>query len=663
MLKVLRLLFSFLAVFILTISCGKDSSTGHGDDDTSNESVISEKTKVIEQEENLTLDTVKENTLTYSYTGSKPDISTGDILVSVEGDGYLRKVTDVSTKGDKITVETEQAALTDAVVQGDADTTITLDFTAQKIGTEGVFKAVEGVSLSKNGIDLSGVELYSGKIYGSDVSVTITDGSIVFEPDLDIGFKIRKSKVEEFHAIAWGSLQFNFDIAAFASGGFEKSDEITLFSYTHAIFQMVGFVPVMEVITFEFKAGFEAESNTVGSLETGFDQTTQVRAGAEYKEGKWENVWEKSAELTKHDTTWPQKADFRFKGYVRPVVSVKLYAVAGPYIDVVPYLDFDGSTGGEYAWQWELSGGIESNLGFNVSVLGYGIADYSTNLVAWETVIASDYQESNGGGGEPHEYKNITFVTIPGGTFKMGNIENDPDGYSDEKPVHSVTLSGFDMSTTEVTNAQYAVYLNEALASGDITATISSVTGKTGDYSGREYLDLDDSACEISYSNSRFSIDYGKEDRPVIEVTWYGSKAFALYYGLDLPTESEWEYACRGGKQHKYGTDDGTINSSKANYNRNVDNTTDVGSYPANPYGLYDMSGNVWEWCHDWYGSYSSASATNPTGAHTGSYRVDRGGSWCDSARYCRSAFRSYNNPCGRVSVIGFRVVSRGVSY
>ena len=254
----------------------------------------------------------------------------------------------------------------------------------------------------------------------------------------------------------------------------------------------------------------------------------------------------------------------------------------------------------------------------------------------------------------------ITFVTISGGTFQMGDIEN--AGSSDEKPVHTVTLSSFEMSTTEITNAQYAAYLTSALESGDITATSSSVTGKTGDYSGEEYLDLDNSDCEISYNNGSFSIDSGKEDRPVIEVTWYGSKAFALYYGLDLPTESEWEYAARGGKQYKYGTDDGTINSSKANYNGNVGDTTDVGSYPANLFGLYDMSGSVWEWCNDWYGGYSSDSVTNPTSALTGSYRVNRGGSWLDFAYGCRSASRGGSGPDNSYGSIGFRVVLRSSS-
>jgi len=258
----------------------------------------------------------------------------------------------------------------------------------------------------------------------------------------------------------------------------------------------------------------------------------------------------------------------------------------------------------------------------------------------------------------------INFVSIPGGTFQMGDVEN--AGSSNEKPVHTVTLSSFDMSTTEITNAQYSVYLNEALASGDIEVKSGDVYGKTSDWSGELYLDIgyeynSNNKCWIQYSNSTFTVTSGKENRPVVAVTWYGSKMFALYYGLDLPREAEWEYAARGGKQYKYGTDDGTIDKSKANFDDWPNGySIDVGSYPANPFGLYDMSGNVWEWCNDyWYYDYSSESATNPIGALSGFDRVVRGGSWNGSGGGCRAARRGGNGPDDGFYNLGFRVVRR----
>ncbi|MDD5291101.1 MAG: SUMF1/EgtB/PvdO family nonheme iron enzyme [Patescibacteria group bacterium] len=250
---------------------------------------------------------------------------------------------------------------------------------------------------------------------------------------------------------------------------------------------------------------------------------------------------------------------------------------------------------------------------------------------------------------------NITFVSIPGGTFQMGSWEGDVF----EKPVHTVTVSSFEMSAYEVTNAQYAAYLNAALASGEIIADHSLVFGK-----GQEYITFDTyygpiNRPWISYSCNIFSVASGKENWPVVFVTWEGAKAFALYYGFDLPTEAEWEYACCGGKQYTYGTDDGTINSGKANYNGNVGSPRDVGSYPKNPYGLYDMSGNVWEWFNDLFGHYSSESVLDPTGPTSTQDSIHgvRGGSWSSSSYHCRSAYRVGKWAWG--GDIGFRVVRR----
>ena len=130
------------------------------------------------------------------------------------------------------------------------------------------------------------------------------------------------------------------------------------------------------------------------------------------------------------------------------------------------------------------------------------------------------------------EFEGITFVSIPGGTYQMGDEVGDLD--DDCRPVHTVTLDGFDMSITEISNAQYCSYLNEALASGDITGDSLRVEGAIGDYSGEEYFSLYANGDQILYDGETFMVDSGMESRPVISVTWYGAKSFALYYELDF---------------------------------------------------------------------------------------------------------------------------------
>jgi len=127
--------------------------------------------------------------------------------------------------------------------------------------------------------------------------------------------------------------------------------------------------------------------------------------------------------------------------------------------------------------------------------------------------------------------------------------------------------------------------------------------------------------------------------------------------GYRLPTEAQWEYACRAGTSTAYYTGE-SINNNTGWYNANSMNTThEVGKKPANARGLYDMHGNVWEWCWDWFGDYLIGAQTNPTGASSGRTRVTRGGSWYSSPQGVRSACRNGDIPSGQFANLGFRVV------
>ncbi len=234
---------------------------------------------------------------------------------------------------------------------------------------------------------------------------------------------------------------------------------------------------------------------------------------------------------------------------------------------------------------------------------------------------------TTGGNANASGIGGIEFVGLSGGEFSMGRVSGDGD--ADERPVHKVVLSPFLMSKYEITLKQFKEF---------IVDTAYEAQGKwKGD--GDSY--------------------------PVVNVTWEDANAYCTWfgrkYGVDsrLPTEAEWEYAARGGLVGKmYPTGD-SISKLDANYDSS--GTKKVGSYPPNGYGLYDMDGNVWEWCWDWYGKsyYGDSPKKNPMGPGSGSSRVIRGGSWYYGAGYLRSAFRISYSPGISIDYLGFRLVVR----
>jgi len=235
---------------------------------------------------------------------------------------------------------------------------------------------------------------------------------------------------------------------------------------------------------------------------------------------------------------------------------------------------------------------------------------------------------------------NLELVTVSGGTFEMGCTSEQNNCDSDETPVHTVRVDGFKISKYEITNKQYADFMNEIGANSD------------GSYNSSEYLDMDDSNCQVNYAGGEFVPESGKENYPVIEVTWYGAKAFCEHHGGRLPTEAEWEFAARGGNSATTTLYAGSDNiDDVAWYDGNCSSTQEVGTKSPNELGIHDMSGNVWEWCNDWYDSYyySNSPQNNPQGPSSGSYRVLRGGNWSSGAEYSRVASRNFYIPGNNV--------------
>ncbi len=218
---------------------------------------------------------------------------------------------------------------------------------------------------------------------------------------------------------------------------------------------------------------------------------------------------------------------------------------------------------------------------------------------------------------------NFVMVKVSGGTFTMGATSKMEDPYSDAKPTHQVTLSSYYIGETEVTQALWKAVMGS--------------------------------------NPSEFIGD----DLPVEKVSWNDCQTFIRKLNaltgkrFRLPTEAEWEFAARGGNQSRHTQYSGSSRiDDVAWYDGNSGcKTHPVKTKQPNELGIYDMTGNVYEWCQDWYGSYSSYAQTNPTGASSGSRRVGRGGGWNCSPRVCRSSCRESGAPEDSDGCLGLRLV------
>jgi formylglycine-generating enzyme required for sulfatase activity len=263
---------------------------------------------------------------------------------------------------------------------------------------------------------------------------------------------------------------------------------------------------------------------------------------------------------------------------------------------------------------------------------GVSLAEVKTVQAAWAKYLGRPVEETV----EVSDGVTMTFVLVPPGTFRTGSPPDEGEHEKDES-LHEVTLTEpFDLGKTEVTQAQY-----------------QALTGQSPSY-------------------------FEGADLPVELVTWEEAHDYAAKltkkqsdnHVYRLPTEAEWEYACRGGRpsSRPFGVGDGrALSSREANFNGDypyggadkgpyLHATCRVGSYPANALGLFDMHGNVDEWCADWYGPYPEGDVTNPTGPSEGLGRVVRGGSWISHAGSCRAAVRGRFGPRLRFYDLGFRL-------
>ena len=323
---------------------------------------------------------------------------------------------------------------------------------------------------------------------------------------------------------------------------------------------------------------------------------------------------------------------------------------------------------GTFSYQWKRGG---TNIGTDKSSYKVKTADVGSTI----TVTVTRSGNSSSVTSDPTDVvetastiKPVEMVPVPGGSFLMGNPDTSV-GWADERPVHTVTLANFSMSKYQVTQDQYqAVMENNPSyfhggpgrepASGEVQG--NRPVEQVSWYDAIEFCN----ALSVQEGlNPYYNID--KENRDPNNTNDYDWYKWTVTRnnnanGYRLPTEAQWEYAAKGGNgtpgNYTYAGSN-TVGAIAWYGGNSGGKTHEVEMKQPNSLDIYDMSGNVWEWCWDWYGNYSSGAQTNPVGAGSGGYRVSRGGSWGSGAPYARSVIRLEFKPDKKSNNIGFRLV------
>jgi formylglycine-generating enzyme required for sulfatase activity len=610
----------------------------------------------------LTLLSTNGSTFVFSYSGVSSGLTNGEILVSTDTNLLykIRVLSLTDNPGSKtVSLVTTQAALAECLLKG----TIRLTGSAATLPPPNAPRKDLVLPLGNTVIYDNGT-----------INIQVLSGQISFDPSFSVAGEFQNGRLTSFDSDISATLGLDMTLeGSFQdSGDWNGSKPLMTPKHSFKVLGFVGPVPVWVESVLELNIGYEAHAEAKGSVTWGFTSSRTLTFGVRLRNGQWSDFAQQSSSFTSFPPSWQINGAATVKGYLQPKLTIYLESLAGPSADLKPYLELEGKTcvqPGQSGIDLSLYAGLSSTLGIDVR----GWDSQWGNLPSWQLFNLRELlwhdNLATSIGPPPQTIPNL--VWIPCGTFTMGSPAGEPTRFDDEGPQTLVTIThGFWMGRYELTQGEYLAVMgsNPSFCQG--------------------VREINDPTCGCVSER-----DYGTDlSRPVENVNWYEAVAYCAAltsreqnagrlpagYVYRLPTEAEWEYACRAGTTtpFNYGSE---MRSGMANFigvseyppcgasafschNPNgiyLGGTISVGSYAPNAWGLYDMHGNVNEFCQDWWSSsLPGGSVTDPHGPATGSYRVHRGGNWDGEGEFLRSAFRDGPvTPSFRDPGIGFRVV------
>jgi formylglycine-generating enzyme required for sulfatase activity len=621
----------------------------------------------------LTFLSSNDNSYVFSYTGASPGLTNGNIVVSTDPENDYKlvvvSITD-NPAAHTVSIMATQALMSDIFTQG------SLHFLAEDTGldAEGFRLASETHTFTTN---LGGLTIYDD----NGLRFETVSGQLFFDQDYSISAEISLSAPPKVDVDLSSTLGLDLELQATYQSTLSLSPEPLRIGGPLRLVRFRGCIgtpfppiciPFRADLVGEFNIGFESEVTGTATVTGEFQSRMELRYGSRFRDWQWNPYQEMSLpEPVVSPVSWIGTGSGRLRVYLEPKLTLYIWAAHIGSGNLKPYLELKANScvqPGRVGAIVTAYRGISSTLALDLKRWHKDWGEqpsaelFNIRTEIWQKDFTTPIVVSTA----PTPVSNM--VWIPCGIFTMGSPTNEPARVAQEGPQTLVTIRyGFWMGKYEVTQRDYLTVMG---------SNPSWFNGIRPVY---------DPGCDCNRN-----VDYGGDlNRPVEQVSWTDAVAYCAAlttrerkagrlpagYVYRLPTDAEWEYACRAGTTtpFHYGRE---LRSGMANFNGNYEylvgdpflynnpsgtylsRTTAVGSYAPNAWGLADMHGNVWEWCSDWWSaSLPGGSVTDPQGALTGSARVVRGGSWGHVARACRSAFRYLNDPGNRFHYYGFRVV------
>ncbi len=649
-------------------------------------------------------------------SGATPGFTVGDVIVGDPENPFFARVLDVTTETGSVRVQTGTATLAEIVEQGYLRTALVFVPGATKGLSLPLVKGITGT------VEVPSLVWNATQTFEeSGVTATLV-GEASIQARIELEAELRQG-IKFFRAEAIGKLGINLSIDIDSKNEYDKGPlEGEVARWNQVFLQKFGEVPIWEQVTIRLVAGIDLDTEASTYIEKSAWAHTQFNLGGKYdRDLSVGNRW-KPINSTCHDSGFSQPiysvdGNLLGRAYVRPEIQIKFYSFTGLYFDIRPYVEFQGNATlvPQPNCEWWLRTGVDAELIFEINILDGDLARWTKSLGLWSKLLTN-------GACSPPSHSEMVYV--PAGTFTMGRRDDGDDGDDEahgggELPRHQVNFPAYEIGKFEVTNAEYAKVLNWANDKGYLRNSNNEPYTKGDVYAnGKKIIVISDNNCQIHYGQGMFfpknQEGYSMENHPVVDVTWFGAVAFCNWLsvkerrpscynlstweltnpsagGYRLPSEAEWENAAAwdGAKHWIYGFQSDTLTGKdRCNYKDGSSSVNPLGLSSLCPYtspvgwfngtnispngnvqtidsqspvGCYDMSGNVWEWCEDWWHSTYTGAPTDGSAwldqESDKRFRLLRGGGFNFNALECRTARRNIMYPDDGHANIGFRLV------